>query len=97
MQMVFALALTLLLGAMAGTPAAATEQDPPIKVSVAVLDVDSISSADQSFTINVLVQFRWHDPMLAHDGPGSIRRNLTEISAPRFLLLNRQKTWSTPV
>mgnify|MGYP001814000187 FL=1 len=97
MKPMLALLLTLTIGLIATPYAEASESDSPIKVTVAVLDVDSISSADQSFTINVLVQFRWHDPMLAHDGPGHIRRNLTEVSAPRFLLLNRQRTWSTLV
>ena len=54
-----------------------------IYVTVGILDVDSISSAAQSFTINVLVQFRWFDPALAHDGEGNIRRDLSDISAPR--------------
>ena len=66
-----------------------------IYVSVGVLDVDAISSASQSFTINIYVQFRWQDPALAHEGPGHLRRNLNEIAAPRFLLVNRQRTWST--
>ena len=77
--------------------ALADEQQGPktVYVSVGILDIDSISSADQSFTINVFVQFRWQDPKLAHDGQGAVRRDLSEISAPRFLLLNRQRTWST--
>jgi hypothetical protein len=66
-----------------------------VYVSLALLDVDAISSADQSFTVNILVQFRWFDPALAHDGESNIRRNLQEIAAPRFLLVNRQKTWSS--
>jgi len=40
-------------------------------------------------------QFRWLDPRLAHAGPGAIRRDLSEIHAPRFLLLNGQRTWSS--
>ena len=52
----------------------------PVYVSVGILDIDSISSADQSFTINVFVQFRWQDPELAHDGQGSIRKDLSEIT-----------------
>ena len=66
-----------------------------VYVYVVILDVDAISSADQSFTINYYAQFRWHDPALAHDGPGTIRRALTDIVAPRFVLLNQQKTWSS--
>jgi hypothetical protein len=66
-----------------------------VYLSVGVLDVDSISSAQQSFTLNIYLQFRWFDPALAHAGDNTIRRNLNEIHAPRFLLVNRQKTWST--
>lgn len=66
-----------------------------VYLSVGILDVDAISSADQSFTINIYLQFRWQDPALAHAGGGPIRRDLADISAPRFLLMNRQKTWSS--
>ncbi len=90
----FWLAMATLLLALAPGVLSANEQDE-IYVTVGVLDVDAIRSADQSFTINVIVQFRWTDPDLAHEGEDNIRRNLNEISAPRFLLLNRQKTWST--
>lgn len=71
------------------------EQGGAVYVSAAVLDVDAINSVEQSFTINLYVQFRWFDPRLAHDGPGSRREKLADIQAPRFLLLNRQRTWST--
>lgn len=63
--------------------------------SVAILDIDAISSASQSFTVNYYAQFRWHDPALAHDGPGVIRRKLGDIPAPRILILNEQRTWSS--
>ena len=66
-----------------------------VYVNVGMLDIDAISSADQSFTINIYIQFRWQDPALAHDGDGPIRKSLTDISAPRFILVNRQKTWSS--
>jgi hypothetical protein len=77
---------------------AAAETSPgsrPVYVAAGVLDVDAISSAEQSFTINLFLRFRWHDPELAHDGDGPIRKALSDISAPRFVLVNRQKTWST--
>lgn len=66
-----------------------------VYLNVGVLDVDAISSAQQSFTLNLFVQFRWFDPELAHDGDAPVRRDLSDINAPRFLLVNRQKTWST--
>jgi len=66
-----------------------------IYVAMGVLDIDGIDSALQSFTVNLFVQFRWHDPRLAHDDAFAIRAKLTDIQAPRFLLINRQKTWSS--
>lgn len=83
--------------ASASLQAADRIADEPRKVYVyiGILDIDAISSANQSFTINYYAQFRWRDPALAHPGPGSIRRALTDIVAPRFILLNQQKTWSS--
>jgi hypothetical protein len=66
-----------------------------VYLSVGVLDVDAINSAQQNFTLNIYLQFRWFDPTLAHAGEGAVRRNLNDIHAPRFLMVNRQKTWST--
>jgi hypothetical protein len=40
-------------------------------------------------------EFRWMDPNLAHPGPGLIRKSLADIAAPRFLLLNKQRTFSS--
>lgn len=78
---------------LASEEAANTEKT--VYVYVVILDVDAISSADQSFTINYYAQFRWQDPTLAHPGPSSIRRSLNDIVAPRFILLNQQRTWSS--
>ncbi|MEH6567876.1 MAG: hypothetical protein V7709_02290 [Halioglobus sp.] len=72
-----------------------SEQVQKVYVTIGILDIDAINSADQSFTLNIIVQFRWFDPALAHDGKSSVRKQLTEIEAPRFLLLNRQRTWSS--
>lgn len=66
-----------------------------VYVTVGVLDIDDIDSAEQRFTANFFALFRWQDPALAHDGPGTIRRNINDIKAPRFLLLNQQRTWSS--
>ncbi len=87
----------LLVLSAAPLRAAEAPADEPqrIYVAVGVLDVDSISSAGQSFTLNLFVQFRWLDPALAHGGDGPIRRDLADINAPRLILVNRQKTWST--
>ena len=88
--------LLILLLSKAAVAADVTELEKKnVYVSVVILDVDDINSAEQSFTINYYAQFRWHDPALAHDGPGTIRRALTDIVAPRYILLNQQKTWSS--
>lgn len=94
---IFTFVLLLFLGQSSLVQAMkeAPEDAQPVYVAVGVLDIDGISSAEQSFTINLYVQFRWHDPELAHDGDGPIREALSDISAPRFLLVNRQKTWTT--
>jgi len=68
-----------------------------VYVTVGVLDIDSIDSAKQNFTVNLYLQFRWFDPGLAHDGANPVRRSLGEIHAPRILLLNQQKAWSSLV
>jgi hypothetical protein len=106
MKAVEALFLFFLLTLLTAAPShasASTPASPPVDssspqkiyVAVGVLDIDGIDSAAQSFTVNLFVQFRWHDPRLAHDGDSDIRTQLTDIHAPRFLLLNRQKTWSS--
>ena len=94
------LAGLMAVSAFASTPESEqvkAETDLPQKIYVAmgVLDIDGIDSASQSFTVNLFVQFRWHDSRLAHDGESAIRAQLTDIHAPRFILLNRQKTWSS--
>jgi hypothetical protein len=89
------LALFLLIS-MAGWASEGVEGDrESVYVTVGILDVDAINSAEQNFTVNIYVQFRWTDPKLAHGGDNHIRRNLAEIQAPRILLLNQQKAWSS--
>jgi len=77
------------------SPIVETDSAQKIYVAVGVLDIDDINSADQNFTLNLFVQFRWHDPRLVHDGDSVIRTQLTDIHAPRFVLLNRQRTWTS--
>ena len=86
----------VLLGAF-NSHALAEDADAPlvVYVTVGLLDIDEINSAEQRFTGNYFALFRWLDPALAHDGPGAIRRNINDIKAPRFLLLNQQRTWSS--
>jgi hypothetical protein len=96
-SLLLAILLTLTAQVVGADEAAANETDErqQVYLSVGILDIDGISSASQSFTVNVYLQFRWYDPDLAHDGTGSMRRSLSDISAPRFLLVNRQRTFSS--
>lgn len=70
-----------------------TEEGRPTEVHAVgvVLDVDKIDSAEQNFTLNLYAIFRWKDPRLAHDGPGSEIRNLSEVWNPRLTITNTQK------
>ena len=64
----------------------------PTKVhfSIFVIDVDAIDEANQSFTINAYIRFRWKDERLANPG-GSIRQvPLQEIWNPRVAFVNQQ-------
>ena len=79
----------------ANTPASDVGGWGPIDTTVGIIDLDAIDSSTQSFAANVFVEFRWHDLTLAHDGSEPIRKALKNIRAPRFLLLNRQNTWSS--
>jgi hypothetical protein len=82
------------IGAACADESSATLPDR-VFVALGLMDLDAVSSADQSFTVNLALRFRWHDPALAHGRSGHVRRQLSEISAPRFVLINQQKTWST--
>ena len=86
----------VLVGAF-NSHALAEDADAPllVYVTVGVLDIDEINIAEQRFSANYFALFRWLDPALAHDGPETIRRNIGDIKAPRFLLLNQQRTWSS--
>ena len=66
-----------------------------IRCAIAVLDVDEINDAGQNFTVSVYTRFEWDDPREAHGGTGKGIKELNEVWNPRFLLINRQKTWSS--
>jgi hypothetical protein len=84
------------LGAQAALSRPFTEEGKPTEITVvgAILDVDKIDSAEQNFTLNFYSIFRWKDARLAHEGPGEIRRSLSEIWHPRLTIVNTQKYWA---
>ena len=66
-----------------------------VYITIFVIDVDEIRTSDQSFDANVFFAFRWKDPRLAHDGPGTISRPLDDVWNPKPLIINQQRSWLT--
>jgi len=62
----------------------------PTQVSVAIwfVDINSIDSAQQTFTADVFVVLRWKDPRLAHTGNGITHYPLDQIWHPRVAIVN---------
>jgi len=75
-----------------GLPAGESTQ---VHVSIFIIDLDKINSADQGFDANVFLRYRWRDPRLAHGGTKKISRLLHEVWHPHFLIVNQQKIWRT--
>ncbi len=95
------LSLWLALILAAHTPALADTTRPNrdagptrVEVGVAILDIDKISGADQSFDANFYYILRWTDPRLAHDQERK-SMPLNEVWHPRVLILNQQRVWRT--
>ena len=65
-----------------------------VEVSILVLDVDEVNSAEQSFAASVYYQARWRSPFLVHEGPGPLHLGLTEVWSPRLTILNQQQAWN---
>jgi len=66
-----------------------------IKIGVAVIDVDSINGADQSFTANVVITAQWEDRRLATARKGRRSLNLDEVWNPSLQIINQQKLFKT--
>jgi hypothetical protein len=68
----------------------------PVKATVLILDVDSIDSAHQNFSANVVLRLGWKDPRLARNGgEGNAIYDLQEVWHPRVRVVNQQKAWQT--
>lgn len=92
-----------LLFAVLASPSAAADTSRPLEgegptrvyVAIFLLDVDEISSPNQSFDANVYLEFRWRDRRLAHSGPNEVSRSRVEVWHPRIQLVNQKKVWPT--
>ena len=65
-----------------------------VEMSIYVIDVDEVDSAEQSFAASVYLEAHWKSPYLKHDGPGPIYRRVTEVWTPRLVTVNQQAAWS---
>jgi hypothetical protein len=68
----------------------------PTQVSVAIwiVDINSIDSAQQSFTADVFTVLRWRDARLAHTGTGVVHYALDQIWNPRVVIVNETNSVS---
>jgi hypothetical protein len=92
--------LTIAAGSSHAAPVNADRPDvegvtTSVYITIFVIDVDEIRTSDQSFDANVFFAFRWKDPRLAHDGPGTISRPLDDVWNPKPLIINQQRSWLT--
>lgn len=72
------------------TPPRPEAEAGPTKVSYAVWigDITQIDSVAQTFSANLVLFLRWHDPQLAHAGPGTKQYALDSIWNPRIVIAN---------
>lgn len=87
--------LAAALGHAAPAPLPPTPPRPgaeagPTKVGYAVWlsDVKQIDGVAQTFSVSFVLAMRWHDPQLAHAGPGAKQFSLDDIWHPRLLIPN---------
>ena len=70
-------------------------QPTKIYVSIYILNLDSVDTANQSFIANIYFIYKWHDSRLVHKGPGLITQSLHEVWNPRIQIANQQKVFPT--
>jgi Neurotransmitter-gated ion-channel ligand binding domain/Neurotransmitter-gated ion-channel transmembrane region len=65
-----------------------------ISVGIWVVDINSIDSAQQTFTADIATVLRWKDPRLAHTGGGVVHYPLEQIWHPRVNIANETNSVS---
>ena len=70
--------------------------DGPTQVSVGIwfVDINSIDSAQQTFTAEIAIVLRWKDPRFAHTGNGIVRYPLEQVWHPRIAVVNETNSVS---
>ena len=59
-----------------------------VSVGIWIVDINSIDSAQQTFTAEIALVLRWKDPRLAHTGSGVVRYPLEQVWHPRVGIVN---------
>jgi len=64
-----------------------------VEISLYMIDLDEVNSADQNFAASLYYEARWKTPFLTHEGPGPLHRRTTEVWTPRLVIVNQQMAW----
>lgn len=102
-QWLFLLSAWVLLGVyttegqaeVLAVPPSETGKPVEVRVSMVLIDLDEINSADQNFAANFYYELRWRDFRLAHDKPGPIIAPLSSVWHPDIQIVNQQKIFRT--
>lgn len=78
-------------GARPNADSGATE----VSVGLYLIDVSKVNGADQSFTADLFVLLRWHDPRLAGIFEAIEKVPLDDVWNPRLQILNRREIETT--
>ena len=65
-----------------------------VSVGIWVVDINSIDSAQQTFTAEIAIVLRWKDPRLTHTGNGVVRYPLEQVWHPRVAIVNETNSVS---
>lgn len=95
---VFLVAFVLLCPALSAQTPVPLPPNPPrpgneagptqVRYAVWLGDITRVDSVAQTFTANLVLMLRWHDPQLAHTEPGAKRYALENIWHPSILIAN---------
>ena len=66
-----------------------------INIGIAVVDIDTIDGADQSFRANFVISMNWEDPRLAKTTSTMRKLDLKEVWNPGLQIVNQQKLFKT--
>ena len=69
----------------------------PTKVftQMAIIDMDDVDTAKQTFESNVFYSLTWHDSRLANLSDEKIRKSVDEVWTPGIQFINQQRLWKT--